>query len=638
MISLALFFVINNFYTSLDNIGINVDFSEIFDKASTEEGKREMVPTYLGTNVGLDTTENLEEEVYKTLEDNESARFVKNSIKKRQEYNVNQLGNLIDGSNKVISNYEEVISKSYCDPYKDINYKICYKYHGHKSDTKFATYSKTCKKSLQVTCVSYETRCNEAGLDLRSIQTSWSKLYDEKQDNLLIGQRRGGPYTGGNYWRGRCNVIDEVIQFNITSLDSVENFILNRAVFDDLLSITLNDNLIYVGPYGGTKLEVISRTKFGKWHGTVDYGTGRCNCELGRVWDQVINKDLKPFLKTGQNVFKIRVIVSGEGQASVDFKVVNRCCREHSETWKEDCDGKEVGDKCRLISKICTRRNQNIIFEGKKIFKKCSEFEEEYKCVDHNKLNYLHENDCDKYDVSKCSLKTREFIDPDNKTERFIYKCFTPRLSPGDCKAEIQCIDGTCYEEEDTPDNRPDMLEALSHLSVIDASAKTIDVKTLSILDGENLKCKKSTKATAGFKDCCGSAHWGNVFSGCNADEKRLIQKRRNGDCIYIGRYCSKYIKLPHGKVCITRTQSYCCFSNKFSKVLANAVRQQALQAWGSPKDTNCRGIPIEKIQDLDFNKIDMKEVYRDLDARVKEDEVRARIQEHLLRLNNETH
>ena len=76
-------------------------------------------------------------------------------------------------------------------------------------------------------------------------------------------------------------------------------FTLNRAIFDDYMSITLNDNLVYVGPHGGTKLEVISRKVGlgGLKQKVVDYGTGQSSCELSTIWNQYINKDLTGFLK-----------------------------------------------------------------------------------------------------------------------------------------------------------------------------------------------------------------------------------------------------------------------------------------------------------------------------------------------------
>ena len=73
-----------------------------------------------------------------------------------------------------------------------------------------------------------------------------------------------------------------------------------------------------------------------------------------------------------------------------------------------------------------------------------------------------------------------------------------------------------------------------------------------------------------------------------------------------------KEINIGFDKVCLEQKYSYCCFNNKFSKILANATRQQGLQNWGSPKNTNCSGILIEHLSLIDFNKIYFKNTFKE--------------------------
>ena len=611
------------------NDSINFDFNSIFSNASTEEGKKNIVPTYSGTDIPESklNANDLNNAKFGNFSNNESANFINQSYTNRQKYDTTQLGNIVDNTKYIQNNSQSIVNHNYCDPYNDTEYKICYKYYGI-NDCHNNHITKNCLTNFQFQCMSYESGCTTSGIELSSLPSDLDWSYDGNTGILIIGKK-----TGANYWSGTCLVVDKTIEFNISNLDLVEMFTLNRAIFDDYMSITLNDNLVYVGPHGGTKLEVISRKVGlgGLKQKVVDYGTGQSSCELSTIWNQYINKDLTGFLKKGKNVLKMRVIVSGTGQGSMEFVLKNKCCKEYLEKWTSSCDSNLMN--CSLTSKICTKKDANIVFDGKSIFKKCAEYNETYDCISDNNC-YNNDNDCDRFDISKCNLEKSEFIG--NETEKFTYKCITPRTTPKDCQQNIQCLDGSCYELEPTQDNTQNMIEAVSELSTINESVKTIDADSLTMLNGDNLKCKKSTSSAAAFKDCCGDANWGNTLSGCNPNEEKLKEKRGNGDCIYVGSYCSEYLDVGLTKVCITKKYSYCCFGNKFSKIMANASREQGLQTWGDGEYTNCNGIAITDLNKLDFSRIDFSELYKDIKDSVEKEKIDRQIQEALQRVKNE--
>ncbi len=611
--------------------GINTDFNSIFNNASTEQGKQNIVPTYQGANVPETQINvgNIENETYKSLENNESGQFINNTFNTRPQYDTRQLGNLVDNTNKSIENNESIVNKDYCDPYNDIEYKICYKYSGQNlcPDN---TYNKYCKSNLEMQCTSYESGCTTAGLELSSLPPDLEWSYDGGNGTLIIGKK-----SNANYWNGTCLVVDKTIEFEISNLELVEMFTLNRVVFDDYISVILNDNLIYVGPYGGTKLELITKNSGFLKRTLVDYGTGQNSCELSTIWNQYINKDLTKLLKLGKNTLKMRVIVSGSGQGSMEFILKNRCCKEHVEKWVETCNVGEKSDKCNLLSKVCTKKDYTVKFEGKYIPKKCAEYEQAYTCKSSQESCFLHDNDCNNYNIANCSLESKEFVNKMKETEKFTYRCLTPRATPRDCDQVIRCLDGSCYENQEIQDNTQDMLDAIAMLSTLNESVKTIDADSLTMLNGENLKCKKSTGAVAGFKDCCGDENWGNSLSGCNSNEEKLKEKRNNNDCIYVGNYCSEYVDLGFTEVCVTKKYSYCCFSNKFSKIIGNATRQQGLQTWGNAENTNCDGILINQLQQLDFSKIDFSELYNDIKSSINKDDIERRAQQSLEGLKN---
>lgn len=620
-----IFFIAFDFNVKANDISF--DFNSIFSNASTEEGKKNIVPTYNGTDVPQSklNANDLNNAKFGDYSNNESADFINKSYSTRPKYDTTQLGNIVDNTKYIQNNSQSVVNQNYCDPYNDIEYKICYKYTGLNNCQN--NNIKNCLTNINFQCTAYESGCTTSGIELSSLPSDLNWTYNGNTGILVIGKR------GDNYWSGTCLVVDKTIEFNISNLDLVEMFTLNRAIFDDYMSITLNNNLVYVGPHGGTKLEVIGKVGLGglKRKVVVDYGTGQSSCELSTIWNQYINKNLKNYLKNGKNTLKMRVIVSGTGQGSMEFYLKNRCCKEYTEQWTSVCDNNLT--HCALTSKICNKKDVNIVFEGKNIFTKCAEYNEAYTCINENAC-YNHENDCTKFDLSNCSLEKSEFIS--TETEKFTYKCTTPRVTPKDCQQNIQCLDGNCYELEPTQDNTQDMIEAITELSALNESVKTIDADSMTMLNGDNLKCKKSTNSAAAFKDCCGDANWGNTLSGCNPNEEKLKEKRGNGDCIYVGSYCSEYLDVGLTKVCITKKYSYCCFGNKFSKIMANASRQQGLQTWGSSENTNCNGIAITDLNKLDFSKIDFSELYKDIKDSVEKEKIDRQIQEALQRVKNE--
>lgn len=121
----------------------------------------------------------------------------------------------------------------------------------------------------------------------------------------------------------------------------------------------------------------------------------------------------------------------------------------------------------------------------------------------------------------------------------------------------------------------------------------------------------------------------------CSFEENKLKEKKDNSSCIFVGSYCSEEINIGFDKVCLEQKYSYCCFNNKFLKILANATRQQGLQNWGSPKNTNCSGILIEHLSLIDFNKINFNELYDDIKNSTNKEEIYKNIQHNLEKIKN---
>ena len=141
--------------------------------------------------------------------------------------------------------------------------------------------------------------------------------YTEHEGSLWVGK------IGDNYLSGYCDIYNYNTNFKVTDTSLVEDFKLDYAKFDDYIGVILNNNYIYVGPYGGNTLYIESSK-------TVYYDNGttkkKGNCELGTSWEKNLNVDAKDKLIDGTNnvTIKVEVAGGGEGYARFHFKFRGR--------------------------------------------------------------------------------------------------------------------------------------------------------------------------------------------------------------------------------------------------------------------------------------------------------------------------
>ena len=213
-----------------------------------------------------------------------------------------------------------------CDQFYDLKTSNCfpkqiveidpeYKYSCLKTrDEKI----KTCYEEITSIQCKETQECDMGGIEKGTLASDMK--FEFNNGVLTIGT------IADNYWPGNCGVYDRTTTFTIKNKDKIKEFTLQRVGFDDYMSIILNENLIFVGPDGGNKLEVVTvGNKFWR-HQVVDNGAGHRSCERGVSWDQQPNIDLKPYLKEGENVIKTRVIVGGVGEGWLQIKAKQNCC------------------------------------------------------------------------------------------------------------------------------------------------------------------------------------------------------------------------------------------------------------------------------------------------------------------------
>jgi conjugal transfer mating pair stabilization protein TraN len=164
------------------------------------------------------------------------------------------------------------------------------------------------------------------------------------------------------------------------------------------------------------------------------------------------------------------------------------------------------------------------------------------------------------------------------------------------------------------------MAEAISKLSVLqevqgELRAEGQATSLPLIFKGRSCAC---TIAFAGFKNCCTDGKgWGVSLglSGCNGEEKDLAERQKKGLCHEIGTYCAEKVL----GVCIRKKHRYCCFPSKLSRILHEQGRAQLGLSWGSPQDPQYRGFTAEELSRLNFDQLDLREIYAEVTLRMKQ-------------------
>ena len=126
-----------------------------------------------------------------------------------------------------------------------------------------------------------------------------------------------------NYWRGYGAIYDRSLTFNLTDKSIRTRFTLAQANFDDWLWVKINGSTVYVGPYGGDRLAIVTEY-YGDSEGN-SYSYDRVqycdSCfgwpELSRNWSTAPNVDMRPYLVSGQNTIWMRTIVAGAGEGAI---------------------------------------------------------------------------------------------------------------------------------------------------------------------------------------------------------------------------------------------------------------------------------------------------------------------------------
>ena len=178
------------------------------------------------------------------------------------------------------------------------------------------------------------------------------------------------------------------------------------------------------------------------------------------------------------------------------------------------------------------------------------------------------------------------------------------------CSGQLVCANGECDAiENNTSDG---FGKAVSALAAVTAAAKDVaamnDVNVRAFT-GKPVECRM---AIAGFSNCCKDSGWGQGIglAHCDSEEKALGKAKEKLLTVYVGTYCSKKAL----GVCLQKKKAYCQFDSKLAQIVQQQGRNGQLRiGFGSAKHPDCRGITVDELQKIQFDRLDFTNFYEDL-------------------------
>ena len=298
------------------------------------------------------------------------------------------------------------------------------------------------------------------------------------------------------------------------------------------------------------------------------------------------------------------------------------------EKWTNTCSAlqeKTRAGVCRLVRKSCPKGSETKYVKGpvgrtgktdsRPITKPCWRYEHTYQCnhPSPNTCAVLRKSTCEQMQ-SNCIQKIGEECVEWEQTYRCPVDVQEDELSPVSSAGFKLPKGGTSV----TYTANTDMNDAISKLSIFEEIQNEMRVSptadSITVFKGKPRAC---TVAFAGFKNCCTSGSgWGMYLglSNCNPEEKDLADSQRRGLCVRLGTYCAERVL----GICTRKKRSACCFPSKISRILHEQGRSQLGLGWGSAKNPDCRGFTPEELSHIDFDQLDLSEVFAEIAARAK--------------------
>ncbi|ENQ1523760.1 type-F conjugative transfer system mating-pair stabilization protein TraN [Salmonella enterica] len=180
------------------------------------------------------------------------------------------------------------------------------------------------------------------------------------------------------------------------------------------------------------------------------------------------------------------------------------------------------------------------------------------------------------------------------------------------CSGQLVCANGECDAiENGTSDGFGKAVSALAAVTAAAQDVAAMNDVNVRAFTGKPVACRM---AIAGFNNCCKDSGWGQGIglAHCDSEEKALGKAKEKQLTVYVGTYCSKKAL----GVCLQKKKAYCQFDSKLAQIVQAQGRKGQLGiGFGSGKHPDCRGITVEELQSLRFDRMDFSNFYSDLNA-----------------------
>ncbi|OUS06301.1 hypothetical protein A9Q96_10020 [Rhodobacterales bacterium 52_120_T64] len=285
-----------------------------------------------------------------------------------------------------------------------------------------------------------------------------------------------------------------------------------------------------------------------------------------------------------------------------------------TEAFTDTCSALRDDIGCAQTNNLCISGPETRDINGKNVYRDCWEWQKNYACLASEITSDcgIYEKDASCYEATnECILKA-----PDGSCSEYSVKFICGTDNPdvsGACSAINVCIGGTCEAFAVEPNN--DFAKAASWLNVLDEmsadSEPNAALSDVEIFTGEGQGCRVGG---GGSLNCCNDTGFLNgTFGSCTEGELGLIDRQRAKATHYVGSYCSSRFL-----ICFQRTYVYCMYNSKLARVIQEEVHRISGKSWGTAKNPSCGGFSVEELETLDFDQMDLSEVFDDaLDAAI---------------------
>ena len=107
------------------------------------------------------------------------------------------------------------------------------------------------------------------------------------------------------------------------------------------------------------------------------------------------------------------------------------------------------------------------------------------------------------------------------------------------------------------------------------------------------------------------------LIYSCETEEYEMISQKQLGNCHKVGSYCKSKVL----GMCIEKREVYCCFKSPLARIMNEQIRLQGdvlgveFDGWGEPKNPKCSGIPLDRVGEVDWDRVDLSEWIAMLEA-----------------------